>query len=126
MGINTPLLTPPQRHIPRIQLTSQKTLRPQESFTKKSTLLYSAAFACLASFALANPLANTNAGVSRRDTAGVMGALKWMLQKARDGKTADFALLGNVKPEEPNVFYGQGVGKLLRQTYWPCYNDLRR
>ncbi|EZF31030.1 hypothetical protein H101_05352 [Trichophyton interdigitale H6] len=42
----------------------------------KSTLLYSAAFACLASFALANPLANTNAGISRRDTAAVMGALK--------------------------------------------------
>ncbi|EFR00377.1 hypothetical protein MGYG_03379 [Nannizzia gypsea CBS 118893] len=42
----------------------------------KPTLLYSAAFACLASFALANPLANANADISKRDTAAAMGALK--------------------------------------------------
>ncbi|GBF66989.1 hypothetical protein TMEN_9712 [Trichophyton mentagrophytes] len=130
----------------------------------KSTLLYSATFACLASFALANPLANTNAGISRRDTAAAMGALKacsgerknedrcsgkrlescclrfpgqnpvwslytdqslcvakietgsaapktkmvlvdWMLQEAWDEMIADSVSLGNVRLEEPKVFW---------------------
>ncbi|EZF23437.1 hypothetical protein H112_03884 [Trichophyton rubrum D6] len=78
-GLSTPhcsSLPRAQGHVASNQFTSQRTLRPQESSTMKSTLLYSAAFACLASFALANPLANTNAGISRRDTAAAMGALK--------------------------------------------------
>ncbi|EGE04819.1 serine/threonine protein kinase [Trichophyton equinum CBS 127.97] len=74
----------------------------------KSTLLYSATFACLASFALANPLANTNAAKIETGSAAPktkMVLVDWMLQKAWDEMIADSVSLGNVRLEEPKVFW---------------------